>query len=516
MLLPTKDNLRSAWEVNNKRMGDICLDAQRKRRPITVDEDAEFSRLNRENRSIEKQLDDPSYETRVIEHETRDTTDQTTDPKEPIRKEAAGDRLHDLNERMDTIRNKMRTANAEEIRALQNEFLTLEREMGDIQRELRAEQAPFKQRPVAEVLPNRHVNRAFEPWIDQKSGQPIKVLTREERFSDLVQIPHDYEPLSLGKYIKGLATGEWAGASAEHRAMNEGSGGAGQFLVPNPLAANIIDKMRNKSVLFQAGALTVPMGAQTLSIARISADPTPMWHSEAGTITASDMTFERVTFTAQVLAAICQMSIEVFEDCNIDQIASDTLAKVLALELDRAGLRGTGTAPELKGIRFQTGVNIDNTTFTTNGSVISASAPAGAPAHIWLAKMIAAMWAVNENPNAVIWHPRTGGEMDKLVDSTGQPLRELPSESRLVKLQTASIPINLTQGTSNDASEATLGDFSAAMVGMRTNLTLEVSRLGNIGATSLFSTMQVGIRAYLRADFQLARPAAFRVIAGIR
>jgi HK97 family phage major capsid protein len=211
------------------------------------------------------------------------------------------------------------------------------------------------------------------------------------------------------------------------------------------------------------------------------------------------------------------LSIEVLEDAsNIDQIVSDSLGKVLALELDRACLRGSGTPPELKGIRFQTGVNIDSTTFTTDGSVISNAAPTGAVAHIWLAKMIAAMWAVNESPSAVIWHPRTGGEMDQLVDSTGQPLRELPSESRLLKLQTAAIPINLTQGTSVDASEATLGDFRAAMIGLRTSLVVEVSRIGNVGATSLFTTMQAGIRAYLRADFQLARPAAFRVVAGIR
>lgn len=360
------------------------------------------------------------------------------------------------------------------------------------------------------------ITTVHEPWVNQETGEAIKVLTREERMADLVVSP-GYEPLSIGKYIRGLATGEWKGAAAEHRAMSEGSIGAGLALVPSPLAANIIDRARNASVLFQAGALTIPMDSQTLSIARVSGDPTAAWKTEAAVITPSDLTFEKVTFTAQVLAAICQVSVELIEDAsNVDQVVSETLARVLALELDRAGLRGSGTPPELKGIRYQTGVNIDTTTFTTNGSVISASAPAGAPAHIWLAKMIAAMWAVNEAPNAVIWAPRTAGEMDQLVDSTGQPLRELPSESKLTKLQTASVPITLTQGTSNDCSEATLGDFSKAMVGMRTSLTLEVSRIGNVGSTSMFTTMQVGIRAYLRADFQVARPAAFRVVCGIR
>jgi hypothetical protein len=45
---------------------------------------------------------------------------------------------------------------------------------------------------------------------------------------------------------------------------------------------------------------------------------------------------------------------------------------------------------------------------------------------------------------------------------------------------------------------------------------LEISRTATMGATSMFSTLQVAIRAYLRADVQLARPAAFAVVTGIR
>jgi hypothetical protein len=44
-------------------------------------------------------------------------------------------------------------------------------------------------------------------------------------------VPSDYEPFSLGKYVRGIITGEWRGA--ERRAMSEGSGGAGQYLVPS-------------------------------------------------------------------------------------------------------------------------------------------------------------------------------------------------------------------------------------------------------------------------------------------
>ncbi len=352
-------------------------------------------------------------------------------------------------------------------------------------------------------------------WFDPHTGKIIRVLKPEERMADLVD---SAEPLSLGKTLRGLATGRWDGAGAERQAvMNEGTSGAGGFLLPSPLSASIIDRARNLAVVSRAGAITVPMDNATLGIARIAADPSCGWHSENGAISASDLTFEKVTFTAQTLAALATMSVELFEDAsNIDAVATDVIGKVLALELDRACLRGSGTAPEPKGIRNQTGVTVDNTMFGTNGSVISATAPTGAVAWDWASKQISALWGVNENPNAVIYSPRTAGELDLLRASTGEALPPPGSVAALQRLFTNQIPNTLTQGTNSDCSEAYVGDFSQALIGMRREVVVEVSRIANVGATSMFSTLGVAIRAYLRADFQLARPGAFRVVTGIR
>ena len=46
------------------------------------------------------------------------------------------------------------------------------------------------------------------------------------------------------------------------------------------------------------------------------------------------------------------------------------------------------------------------------------------------------------------------------------------------------------------------------MVGIRTSFTLEVSRI----AASAFENLQIAVRAYLRADVQLAHPEAFDVL----
>jgi HK97 family phage major capsid protein len=356
-----------------------------------------------------------------------------------------------------------------------------------------------------------------DSWTDPRSGQHIQVLNRDQRMADLVA--HDGEPLSLGKCLRGAITGKWDGAPREVQAMSEGSLGGGGYLLPAPLSAQIIDRVRNQAVVLQAGAKVVPMESSTLSIARVAAsggDVTPMWHTEAATINSSDMAFEKVTFTAQTLAALATMSVELYEDAaGLDVLLADSIAKVLAIELDRACLCGTGTAPQPKGIVNQTGVTIDSTTFTTNGSLISATAPVNAVAWDWLAKQVSALWSVNENPNAAIYSARTAGELDLLRASTGAVLPPPGSVAGLQLLRTNSIPNNLTQGSSNTCSQAIIGNFEQAMIGMRRELVLEISRTANAGSTSLFSTMQVGVRCYLRADFQLARPGAFRVVNGI-
>ena len=53
------------------------------------------------------------------------------------------------------------------------------------------------------------------------------------------------------------------------------------------------------------------------------------------------------------------------------------------------------------------------------------------------------------------------------------------------------------------------------MIGMRTQLTIEVSRQAADANSSAFTNMQVWIRAYLRADIQLAHPNHFNVLTGI-
>ena len=312
--------------------------------------------------------------------------------------------------------------------------------------------------------------------------------------------------ITMPQFVRGIVTGDWGDIPPEERVMAVGSGAGGGFLVPTPLALRVIDKARNAARVIQAGALTVPMDASTMKIARVAGDPTAAWKLENAAGSPSDMLLESITFTARTLFALVKASVEVVEDAQqIDNTIEDGLAAALALEVDRVALRGSGTPPEPQGIRNQTGVTIQS--MGANGLAYTNYDP--------LSNAIQAVRANNGEPNAVIHSPRTYGTLDRLKDTTNQPLRPPPSVEGIRTLVTKQIPENLTQGTSTAASESYVGQWNELLLGVRRTITIEASRQAADSSGSAFRDLQVWIRAYLRLDVQLAHPEHFVVVTGV-
>src|SRR5215207_1254754 len=225
------------------------------------------------------------------------------------------------------------------------------------------------------------------------------VLTREQSVSDWLAVRgafdghQDGDPLSLQRYLRGMATGRWDGADHE-RALAEATVGAGGALVPAPLSARVIDLARNATRVFQAGAVTVPMTSQTLALARLTSEGSPAWKTEGANITAADLAFDRVTFTARTLVRRVDLSVELFEDADpsSEDVIARSFAGQMAVELDRVALLGSGTPPEPRGVLNQSGIT--STAHGANGSVISN--------FDWWLDAIGAVRAAGFEPNAHI------------------------------------------------------------------------------------------------------------------
>jgi HK97 family phage major capsid protein len=309
------------------------------------------------------------------------------------------------------------------------------------------------------------------------------------------------ESLSFDRYLRGIATADWTGAEHE-RALAEGTIGAGGALVPSPLSARVIDLARNATRVFQAGAVTVPMTAQTLAIPRLLTEGSPAWKTENAAITAADMTFDRIGFTARTLVRLITLSVELFEDADpsSEDVIARSFAAQMALELDRVALFGTGTAPEPRGVLNTSGIT--TTTHGANGSNITN--------YDWFIDAKGAVLANNFEPNAHIVAPRTVTSLGKLKEATTNAYLA-PPPNMLPILVTKQVPINVTVGTSTDASYIFTADWSNLLVGIRTNFSLRF-----LGERFLADNLQYAFLAYLRADVQLAQPSAFVVDTGVR
>lgn len=312
----------------------------------------------------------------------------------------------------------------------------------------------------------------------QKADAGFIVLNKNDKLSaHAPQAPADNR-IGFGEFVKAMAVG--AGTPVIRAAMEEASIGGGGATVPEYLFAELIDRMRAKTVCINAGAKTVQLHTQKTSIARITGDPTAGWRLENAAIAESAASFDRVTFTANSLAVLVKISRELLDDSvNINEALLTAFAGSMAISMDKAALIGSGTAPEPRGIWNTTGV----------GAVTAAALD-----YSLLLDALLAMKTANANdPTGLAMAPAQWRELQGLVDSTGQPLRPPVALEKVPQFTTTSMPAN----------EMILGDFTQLMIGIRSGLRIEL-------LTERFAdNHQFAFIAHLRADVQLAHPAAF-------
>ena len=332
-------------------------------------------------------------------------------------------------------------------------------------------------------------------------------LSRNDSFAGFMESRSAFNPkdrnLDFGKMLRGAVTGKWDGANEEQRSVVEGANSAGGFLVPSPLSASIIDKARNQARVIQAGAVTVPMSSLTQRVPRLSADPAVSWRAEGAAVTPTDPTFEQIMFTAQSLIAVTQISYEALEDgqaTNLGAVVQQSIAKAIALEIDRVCLRGTGSSNIPKGVLHQSGV-----------SIVGGGTDGSSPDWDDISAMATRLRTSNFEPNALIWAPRTEGFLSTLkADGSGVYMTPPATLDGIARLASGQVPINLTTGSSSDTSEIYMADWSNLLIGVRHDISIRF-------LTEAFSANGlIGVEAQLRMDVQLAHPAAFEVLNGVR
>jgi HK97 family phage major capsid protein/HK97 family phage prohead protease len=259
----------------------------------------------------------------------------------------------------------------------------------------------------------------------------------------------------------------------------------GNLVADELLAGSFIDLLRNRLALAQAG-VTMLTGLQgNISIPRQTSAATAYWVGENGSPTESQQAIDQVNMTPKTVGAFVDYSRRLLLQSSIDvegMIRND-LARVIALELDRAAIYGTGSSNQPLGLANTTGIGSQAiTTFGTfaeyigmETDVASANADAGSLRYIINAAARGALKSTEKATN-------TGMFVFEDNEINGYPV------------------IVSNQLQNNDAL---FGDFSMMIMGMWSGLDLTVDPYA--GATA----GTVRVIALQDVDVAVKQPGAF-------
>lgn len=352
---------------------------------------------------------------------------------------------------------------------------------------------------------NGTASAGAEQWRDTETGRTFPVLRRGDDFRAALlkdTRPSRDEEVRLDDFIRGIAG--LRTTEAVRNALSVGTDSSGGYTVPTIVLPQILEALVPASSLLTCGAglVMLEQGAKNYTLAGINAVPSAAWRAENGAVAESEPTFRAVVATPRSLAFYFKVSRELLADSpNLESALRTAISQSFARELDRAGLRGSGTAPEPRGILNTSG--IQSVTNGANGASLGSYAN-------FVSAISAIRAADAPMPNAAIMAPRSLAKLAGLTDTTNQPLRAPQVMENWQLVDTSAVPVNLTVGTSTDCSEIYIGDFRQVNFFVRELLSIQM-------LTEAFATSgQIGFVGHARVDVGVLYPSAFAVVTGVR
>lgn len=382
-----------------------------------------------------------------------------------------------------------------------------------------------RNRPGAPPSRLAAVKPKHEMWVNSKTKESVPVLNHGESLLaleprmdvdradvdvDRVNVDRanvDGEP-SVGRALRGMILGSKAHDAKqlfeERKALSIGSDPTGGYTVEGRMAAQWIDLLRSAMVLSQAGARTVPMDANTLTIAKVTGDPTVSWHKEGNAINAGEPTFGAVELTARTAVAFVKLSLELAQDsANIEAILQKTLVTSLAQAIDSAGLVGVATDA---AVAPMSGAGVFG--LTGRNTVTGIGAPTSWDPVVDGIYELLADNVPMESIGALIAHPALWKKMRKLktgISGDNTPLTMPDEVAKMRKLWTTAAPF-----TGGNTCSAAIADWRDLLYGVRKQISVRVMQ-----ERFLADTLEIGVLVYARVDFAATNASSFCTLEGI-
>lgn len=162
-----------------------------------------------------------------------------------------------------------------------------------------------------------------------------------------------------GKTPKGIII---PGDVLMDRAFGTGSGasatGGGGAVATNLLAGSFIDILRKRAwIMKRARTLAGLVG--NVDIPKQTSTTQAYWVGEGGAPNAGQPGLDQITFTPKTVGAYTDITRRLMLQATPDAeaIVRDDILKVMALEIDRVAIYGTGTEYQPKGLKNYSGIN---------------------------------------------------------------------------------------------------------------------------------------------------------------
>lgn len=193
------------------------------------------------------------------------------------------------------------------------------------------------------------------------------VATITKRPAEGVYIPDDISNRSLQE-IHGLGTRQMSNIGhqigQQQRALTVGSFAAGGALVGTELlAGSLIELLLNK-VAFLNGFVYLGGLVGNVSIPKVTGGQTSYWLPEGASVTSSNMTFSQLGLVPHRLIASTAYDKQLIAQASlsVEALVRDTIARIMAVEKNRAMINGSGSSGEPLGLLNITGVQSNTTT----------------------------------------------------------------------------------------------------------------------------------------------------------
>lgn len=279
-------------------------------------------------------------------------------------------------------------------------------------------------------------------------------------------------------------------------------GDGGHTVATDLMASAFIDLLRNRMALDQMGIRVMADLTGNLAIPRQTGGATAYWVAENAAPTESQQSFGQVPLTPKTVAAFTDISRRLLLQSSIDVEAfvRQDLAMVLALAIDAAGISGTGTSNQPRGVLNTSGI----------GAVVGgANGAALTFAHLVDLETAVATANADVNNLGYLVNAKTRGHLKKTVkfgSGTEMPIwdnGETPMNGYRAGVSNQ-VPGNLTKGSSSGVCSAVLfGNWSDLILGMWSGLDLLVNPYTGADAGT------VRIHAFQDVDFAVRNAASF-------